>query len=294
MVFSGSSNPALAKKIASLLKVKLGSIELSRFDNDEARVFVKQNKLPKKVIVVQSLSKPTDHHLIEFGLICDALKRKGASDITAIIPWLGYSKQDKVFREGEPLSVKVIAHMLQAVPLSKIITFDLHNPSILGFFEVPVTNLSAQSLLVDHFKSLPNLDETVVVAPDAGAVKSSSAFADQLGTGVIYIDKTRDLKTGKVTVRGLSSSVRGKQALIIDDMVVTGGTLLKTASYLKSKGAISVFVGVTHHLYVPGVQKKIDKSAIDTLVVTNSIKKAEKSKKLNVLNIAPLIATQLS
>ena len=137
-IFSGSSNPELASKISQLLNVQLGSIKISQFSGDEKRVWVKDKKIEKDVVVVQSLSRPTNDNLIEFCLICDALRRGGATEITAVIPWMGYSKQDKVFREGEPLSAKVIAQIIQVAHVSKIITFDLHNKATLGFFDVPL------------------------------------------------------------------------------------------------------------------------------------------------------------
>ena len=292
MIFSGLSNQGLAKKIAREFGVKLGGIEITRFSNDEARVWVKEDKVGKKTIVVQSLSQPTDHNLVEFCLLCDALKRMGVKEITAVIPWMGYSKQDKVFRPGEPLSVKVIAKMLQVVPLDKIITFDLHNLSILGFFEVPVVNLSAKDLFLDYFKTQVS-EKTLVVAPDAGAVKASTSFADSLGVGVAYIDKVRDLKTGKVSIKGISRGVKGAEVIMVDDMIATGGTLVRTAEFLKSKGVGSVKVGATHHLYVEGAQGKLDKSGIDEVVVTDTIEPREKSKKLKILSVVEMISKEI-
>ncbi|MFH2062371.1 MAG: ribose-phosphate pyrophosphokinase [Candidatus Beckwithbacteria bacterium] len=292
MIFSGSSNILLAKSLSKVSGFKLGKIELSRFANDESRVWVREKLDNKQAMVVQSLSSPTDHNLVEFCLICDALIRMGVKEITAVIPWLGYSKQDKVFREGEPLSVKVIAKMLQTVPLEKIITFDLHNLSILGFFEVPVINLSARGLLEDYFLKTITKD-TIVVAPDAGAIKSSTAFAHKLGIDVVYVDKKRDLKTGKVKIFGISGQVKNKQAIIIDDMIATGGTLIKTADFLKKKGACSIKVGATHHLYVGGVQEKLDKSVIDEVVVTDTVEPRLKSSKLKVLSVAEMIVKEI-
>ena len=292
LVFSGSSNKKLAQSLARKLKTRLGRIELSRFANDEARVWVKEKRVGKRAIVVQSLSAPTDHHLVEFGLMCDALRRVGVKSITAVIPWLGYSKQDKVFRPGEPLSVKVVASMLQVVPLEWVITFDLHNLAILGFFEVPVTNLSARSLLVEHFRRRVK-SNTVVVAPDAGAVKTSTSFAQELEVPVVYLDKTRNLKTGKVEINGISRDVKGARVVIIDDMVVTGGTLLETVKYLRKEGVSSIEVAATHHLYVPDTQEKIDKSAIDRLVVTDTVEPKVTSGKLRVLSVAELLAEEI-
>ncbi len=292
MIFSGLSNQSLAKKIAGELEVDLGKVEITRFANDEARVWVKESKVEKEVVVIQSLSQPTDHNLVEFCLLCDALKRMGVREITAVIPWMGYSKQDKVFRAGEPLSVKVIAKMLQVVDLEKIITFDLHNLSILGFFEVPVVNLSARDLFLDYFKKQVS-QKTLVVAPDAGAVKASTSFADSLGVGVAYIDKKRDLKTGEVSIKGISREVKGTEVIIVDDMVVTGGTLIKTAEFLKKQGVKSVKVGATHHLYVPRTQEKLDKSVIDEVVVTDTIEQKVKSKKLKILSVAKIVVGEM-
>jgi ribose-phosphate pyrophosphokinase len=291
-VFSGSSNLPLAEKLAEKLGVPLGKVEISRFANDEARVFVAEEKVDREVVVVQSLSQPTDHHLIEFCLLCDALKRKGAREITAVIPWLGYSKQDKVFRPGEPLSVKVIANLLQTVTLEKIITFDLHNLAILGFFDIPVVNLSARELFLEYLK--PKLTtKSIVVAPDAGSVKTSTAFAMELSLPVAYIDKARDLQTGQVSIKDINRDVRDADVFIVDDMVVTGGTLLEVAAFLKERRVGKITVAATHHLYVPGVQKKLDESVIDVVVVTDTVKNKAESEKLRVLSITGMVAEEL-
>jgi len=291
-IFSGSSNPELASKLG-----KVGKIEISKFANGETRVWVKEREIEKQVVVVQSLSSPTNEHLIEFCLICDALHRGGATEIIAVIPWMGYSKQDKVFRAGESLSCKVVAQILQIAKPVKIITLDLHNKVTLGFFDCPIVELSAKPLLREYFAEFAGL----VVAPDSGAVKASTAFAEELGVGVVYLDKKRDLESGEVVVMGMSGSVRGKDILIIDDNVFTGATLLETAKELKKTGAKSIKVGLTHHLYVRGVQEKIEASAIDEIVVTDTVgNKSQisnsqifKSNKLKILSVAQLIVDEL-
>lgn len=308
-IFSGSSNPELAKKIAKLMGIQVGNVELSQFANGETRVWVKEKKIEKQVVVVQSLSTPTNEHLMEFCLICDALHRGGATEITAVIPWMGYSKQDKVFRAGEPLSAKVVAQILQVARPARIITVDLHNRATLGFFDVPVTELAAKPLLVEHFgkeigtrSGVEGTSEWVVVAPDAGAVKGSTEFAQELGLAVVYVDKIRDLASGAVTVVGMSRSVKDAEVLIVDDNVFTGSTLLETAKELKKAGAKSVRVGLTHHLYVPGVQEKIEKSQINEMVVTDTVAtnvhqaqmtNVHKAGKLKVLSVAQLIVDEL-
>jgi len=292
LVFSGSSNQTLARRIANKLGVKLGRVELSKFTNDELRVRVSEKKVPSRVAVVQSLSLPTDTHLVEFCLICDALKRKGARDIVAVIPWLGYSKQDKVFRSGEALSVKVIAKMLQVVPLEKVITYDLHNLAIPGFFDVPLINLSGRKLFREYYKKQVT-NKTIVVSPDAGATKSSERFAEDLGTDIAYISKKRDLVTGEVSVKGISQSVKGMQVLIKDDMIATGSTLVEAAKFLTKQGVQSIEVAATHHLYVNHAQEKLDKSKINSMVVTDTVEPKVKSKKLKVISVAGVIAKEI-
>lgn len=297
-IFSGSSNPDLVRKIAKEAGLTLGKVEISAFANGETRIWVK-DKVESKVAVLQSLSSPTNEHLVEFVLLIDALERKGAKEITAIIPWMGYSKQDKVFRPGEPLSAKVVAEILQTVKLKKIITIDLHNQATRGFFKVPVVELSARRLFAKFYANFSGL----VVAPDEGAVKSSTELAEMLGVGVVCVDKKRDLVSGQVKVAGVSRSVEGQDLLIIDDNVFTGSTLTTTVRELKKRGAGKIKVGVTHHLYVPGVQAKLEKSPIDELVVTDTIKnpqseilnkKFERGGKLKILSVAGLIAAELT
>ena len=298
-IFSGSSNSGLAKQVAELMGSKMGEVEISQFANGEIRVWVKEKKLAKQVVVVQSLSSPTNEHVIEFCLLCDALHREGAREITAVIPWMGYSKQDKEFRPGEPLSAKVMAQVLQTAKLEKIITFDLHNRATLGFFEVPIVELSAKPLLIDYFRKKVG-EQTVVVAPDAGSAKASTSFAQSLGLSVVYVDKRRDLESGKVTIMGMSQSVAGREVILVDDNVFTGATLLSTAKELKKAGAKSIRVGLTHHLYVPGVQEKLEQSEINEIVVTDTIQGNRKQElgirkeKLKVLSVAPLIVDELA
>jgi ribose-phosphate pyrophosphokinase len=292
-IFGCSASDGLAKKIAAAMNVSLGHVDISKFANGEIKLRVNETKLNGHAVVVQSLSTPAETNLVEFCLLCDALHRAGVRDIIAVVPWLCYSKQDKVFRNGEPLSVKVIAKILQVAPISRLFTFDLHNLAILGFFDVPVTNLSANELFVNYFhkKVTPH---TVVVAPDAGSIKASTAFAASLGVPVVYVDKKRDLATGKVKVVGISRPVKNADVIIIDDMIVTGATLVEAAKYLKKQHIRSLSVAATHHLYVTGAQKAIEKSGFDEIVVTDTIAPKSESSKLTVLSIADIIARELN
>lgn len=293
LVFSGSSNQALAKKLAKELKTRLGKIELTRFSNDEARVWINESNPGKQAILVQSLSAPTDQHLVEFCLIADALQRLGVKRIIAVIPWLGYSKQDKVFRAGEPLSVKVIAKMLQVVPLDKVITFDLHNLAIPGFFEVPVINLSGRKIFRE-IMAQKITDKTVIAAVDAGSVKSSERFSEDLGgVPLVYMNKVRDLVSGQVAFKSISEPVFGKRILIKDDLISSGNTLVEATKFLKANGAARINVCATHHLYVPGAQAKLDASAINQIMVTDTVEPQSKSKKLQVISVAAMIADEI-
>ena len=294
LVFSGSSNQRLAKRLAGQLKTRLGKIELSRFSNDEARVWINETNPGRIAVVVQSLSAPTDEHLVEFCLIGDALQRLGVKRIIAVIPWLGYSKQDKIFRPGEPLSVKVIAKMLQVIPLEKVITFDLHNLAIPGFFEVPVVNLSGRKVFREYCRKLVT-DKTVIAAVDAGSVKSSERFSEDLGgVSLVYMNKVRDLVTGKVVYKSMSEPVEGKTVLIKDDLISTGNTLVEAAKFLKQNGAETIDVCTTHHLYVPGAQEKLDQSPLNQIMVTDTIELKSKSKKLKVISVAKMIAEEIA
>lgn len=297
-IFGGSSNRKLAIKIAELMGIALGDIDISNFANGETRVWIKESKIEKQVILVQSLSTPTNEHLVEFNLICDALHRGGASEIIAVIPWMGYSKQDKVFRNGEPLSAKVVAQIIQSARPSKIITIDLHNRATLGFFDCPIVELTAKPLLIKYFEKVIN-EKTVVVAPDSGAVKASTEMAAHLKVPVVYIDKKRDLETGEVEVVGMSSDVTGAEVIIFDDNVFTGSTLLATAKELKKAGAKSIKVGLTHHLHVDGVQEKIEESEIDEIVVTDTVSEIINNQapisntKLKILSVAQMVVDEI-
>lgn len=293
-IFAGSSNQALAKQVAVQMGISLGEIDLGRFENGEARVHIKEPNVNSTVVIIQSFSQPVDQNIVEFCLICDGAKRMGAKKIIAVIPWLGYSKQDKVFRGGEPLSIKVVAKMIQTAPFDELLTFDLHNQAIVGFFDKNVIQLSAMPLFADFFKKIKD-ENTICVAPDAGAIKASTEFASKLGLDMVYIDKKRDLKTGEVIIHGVSSDVSGKKILIVDDIVSTGATLVETANFLKSRGAESIMVGVTHHLFIRGVQEKLDGSPIDKLIVSDTVcpPQEQKSKKLEIISVGKIITEEL-
>ena len=294
-IFSGSNSQQLAADLANISKATLGQIELSEFANHEARVWVKDEKIDKKVVVVQSFAGDPNKAIVEFLLIMDALKRSGAKHITAAIPWMGYCIQDKIFRQGEPLSAKVVTNLIECSKPDKIITIDLHNETIQGFFSLPIVHLSATPVFIDIFKKRNQIE--CIVAPDRGSLKKTTLIAEALDLPIVFLNKKRDLVTGQVQIVSVDGEITGKKALIMDDFISTGGTLIQTAEYLKSKGAKSIIAAITHHLYVEGVEEKLEHSQIDQLLITNTIEPQKPYKHKNIdqeiISIAPLISRHL-
>jgi ribose-phosphate pyrophosphokinase len=294
-IFSGSSNQSLSDKIAKALKIKPGKIELSKFPNGECRVWVRDEVVGETCVVVQSFSQPANDFIIEFLLITDALYRAGAVKIVAVIPWMGYSPQDKVFRPGEPLSAKVVGSIISHAKVSRILTFDIHNDSIPGFFSKPLVQLSGDQLFCGAIKKIVDHKKAVVVSPDFGAIKRSRHFADKLDLDHVIIDKRRDRATGQITIDGISGSVKGFTCLIFDDFISTGQTAIMTAAKLKEWGAVKVVFSATHYFDIAGVSDKLQDSQLDTILISDTIAIRDRLKypKIKVLSTANIIANNL-
>ena len=291
-IFSGSSNKPLAEKIAKQLKVKLGKISLSTFPNGEARVWVQEDVNNQDCVIVQSFSQPVDKMIMEFSLIVDGMVRAGAEKIFAVIPWMAYSLQDKVFRSGEPIAAKVMATMISDSGISRVFTTDLHNDSVVGFFDVPVMHYTGRELFVDYIKENVS-NNSVVVAPDFGSMKRSRIFANDLFLDQIYINKERNRQTGELTIHGISDTVKGKTCLIFEDLINTGRTVASTASFLKKQGAKKIIFCATHHLYLQPALEALENSPVDKVVVTDSIysPQQEKWKKLEIVSLSAVFAS---
>ncbi|NMB57503.1 ribose-phosphate pyrophosphokinase [Candidatus Beckwithbacteria bacterium] len=287
-VFSGSSNLPLAHKIAQNLDCKLAKVEINKFPNQEIRLWINEEKIDHKAVVVQSFAKEPDRMIIEFCLLVDALKRLGVKEITAVIPWMGYCIQDKIFRNGEPLSSRVIADIIQATKVNEIITVDLHNETTQGFFSLPLIHLSATNLFVEKLKN-NNLD--CLVAPDVGALKETIPIAKAMNLPIVIISKKRDLQTGKVQILGIEGDIEGKNALIVDDFISTGGTLIQAAEFLKKQKAKTITVAATHHLFVEGVEARLEKSLIDKLYITDTINSEDEKVDHQFLDIISISET---
>lgn len=287
-ILSGSSNPGLASEISANLSIPLVEVEISTFANGEKRVWIKESLAGEDVVIVQSLSSPTDENIIELLLLIDAVERLGAKEVHVIIPWLGYSLQDKVFRQGEPIAVKVVANLISNSYVRRIYLMDVHNTSTPGFFSIPTTHLSASSLFVDYAKENFDLSKSVVASPDFGGLKRARQFASDLELDLVNIDKNRDLHSGNITSAILHGDVKGKTVLIFDDTIQSGGTVKEAAETLKEGGAKEVHFMATHGPMVAKAFKIIDEAPIDSVIVTNSIDHTQQNKKLHIIDSSKL------
>ncbi|MFC1780462.1 ribose-phosphate diphosphokinase [Patescibacteria group bacterium] len=290
ILLSGSANRPLALKVAKELSIKLGRVEIESFPNNEIRIRIQENVKDKTVFIIQPTIFPAERYILELALLADGAKRSGAKKIVAIIPWFGYSPQDKVFREGEPLSGEVVIRMLEATAIDEFAVADIHSDLVLKMFKKKVHSLSAMSVFIDYFRK--ELDKSwVSVALDKGALERAEKFSKALKLPLVKFDKTRDRKTGEVTFHKLEGSVEGKNVISFDDFVSTGGTRIKGCDFLKKEGVKKYYDCVTH-LIVPETTRKLEKSNIDKIFITDSIHLESKWKfgRLKVLSIDRLIA----
>lgn len=292
-ILSGTSNPELTAKIAQQLNIPLVETEISAFANGEKRVWIKEKLDGQDVVVVQSFSDPVDQEIMEFLLMLDALERMGARDVHAIIPWMGYSLQDKVFRPGEAIAAKVVAKLVSHAYVKRVYLIDVHNTSIPGFFDVPCTHLSAIELFAAKVRERFTIDEIVVASPDFGGLKRARQFANMFDVPLVNIDKHRDLKTGKVTAVGLHGRVTGKIVVLFDDVILSGGTVIEAGDMLKEEGAKEAHFFATHGLFTGEALSLLEASSIDSVTVANTIAHHNLPKKIESLDMAPMLAKTL-
>lgn len=294
LIFSGNSNPILSGQIASGLGKNLGKVEIIRFADSECRVRIEEDVEGKDVFIIQSLSNPVDENLMELLLLGDAVKRGEARKVIAVLPYHGYARQDRVHREGECLSAHVVARLIESVGFDKLITVELHNDAILGFFEIPVIHLSGLSIFQKEVEKIK--DEVVVITPDAGALKRAQRFAETLDLPLALIEKKRDLeKPHKILSMKVVGEVKDKIAIVVDDVIVTGGTLVNAAYLLKEKGVKQVIAAATHADFVGGVDKILRDAPVDKIWVTDTISIPEEKhfSKLHIFPLAPTIVSAM-
>jgi len=294
-IFSGTANEPLADEVCHFLGMQRGQAQVVRFADGECYVQIQENVRGADVFVMQPTCRPVDEHLMELLLMIDALKRASARRITAVIPYFGYARQDRKDKPRSPISSKLVADLLTAAGAHRALIVDLHTPQLQGFFNIPVDHLFASPVLVDHFRklALPNL---TVVSPDAGGVERARFFAKKVDAALAIVDKRR-VEMNVAEIMNVIGDVHARTCLIIDDLIDTAGTLVKTAAALMDNGASCVYACASHAVLSGPAVKNIQNSVIKELVVTNTIPlnpeadaaRTEKGGKIHVLTIAGLI-----
>jgi ribose-phosphate pyrophosphokinase len=292
-IVSGSSNPVLAQNIADQLKTAVIACEISKFANGETRLQISPEAKGQDILLVQSFSVPVDEHIIETLLIADALERLGARSVKLFVPWFGYSFQDKVFLPGQPLSAKVIARIVESTCIEKVYLLDLHNISIPGFFSIPTYHLTVMETFVRHIKKHFKLDQAVVASPDYGGLKRARSFANELKLELASVEKHRDLQTGEVTTAKLEGDVKGKNVFIFDDAILSGATTIEVSRTLKEHGAEAVHFFATHGVFTGDAPHNLIDSPVDSVIITNSIARANTPEKIQVLDVSQTLVENL-
>jgi ribose-phosphate pyrophosphokinase len=291
-IFSGNSNPNLAQKICDGLGVPLGNAGVKTFSDGEVMVEICENVRGRDVYVVQSTCAPTNNNLMELLVMTDALKRASAATITAVIPYYGYARQDRKAAPRTPISAKLVADLITTAGVDRVVTIDLHAAQIQGFFNIPVDNLYAAPVILNHLKDRFAGQDLVMVTPDAGGTERARAFAKRLECPMAVIDKRR---TGPnvAEVMHLIGDVKGKVAIILDDMIDTAGTLTQAAGALMQNGAAKIYAAATHGVLSGPAIDRINGSVIEEVLMTDSIplgERADRTSKVKVLSVAPLLA----
>jgi ribose-phosphate pyrophosphokinase len=294
-IFSGTANEPLADEVCNFLGMQRGQAQVIRFRDGECYVQIQENVRGADVFVLQPTCRPVDEHLMELLLMIDALKRASARRITAVIPYFGYARQDRKDKPRSPISSKLVADLLTTAGAHRALIVDLHTPQLQGFFNIPVDHLFASPVLVDHFRKLA-LPTLTVVSPDAGGVERARFFAKKVDAALAIVDKRR-VEVNVAEVMHVIGDVDGRTCLIIDDLIDTAGTLVKTAEALLENGATSVYACASHAVLSGPAVENIKNSVIKEVVVTNTIPltaeadaaRTEKGGKITVLSIAGLI-----
>lgn len=292
-LFAGNSNPAFARDVAAALGRPLGDAQVGRFSDGEIQVEIGENARGIDCYVVQSTCQPVNDNLVELLIMCDALKRASAASITAVVPYYGYARQDRKVAPRTPITAKLVADLITTAGATRMVSMDMHAGQIQGFFDIPSDHLYASPILLDHIRSrFPDTSDLVVVSPDAGGVERARAYSKRLGASLAIVDKRR-VKPNVAEVLHLIGDVQGKVALLVDDMVDTGGTLTQAAAALVEKGASRVFAYAVHPVLSGPAIARLTASPIEELVVTNTIPlagPARTCRKVVQLSVAGLFA----
>ncbi|MFA5148981.1 MAG: ribose-phosphate pyrophosphokinase [Candidatus Omnitrophota bacterium] len=294
LVFSGNANPVLAKKICGYLKVRLGNASVDRFNDGEIRVRVDEDVRGKDVFIVQPTCLPGNDNLMELLILIDAVKRSSARRITAVMPYYGYSRQDRKDRPRVPITAKLVANLITVAGANRVLTMDLHAGQIQGFFDIPLDNLFAVNTFMQYFES-KHMPDLVVVSPDVGGIKMARAYAKKFKSGLAVVDKRR-INDRQAEVMNIMGEVRGKNVCLIDDLVATAGTLVEAVAALKKAGAKKVYAAATHAVLSGPAIERIKDSALEELIVTDTIPipREKMIPQIKVLSVGPLLGQAIA
>jgi len=290
-LFTGNANPALAEEIAVALETPLGDPAIRQFADGEIHLQIQENVRGADVFIIQPTCTPVDRHLMELLLMMDALRRASADRITAVLPYYGYARQDRKDKPRVPISARLVAALLETAGANRVLALDLHAAQIQGFFDIPVDHLFATPVLIDYFRPL-NIPDLTVVSPDPGGVERARAFAKRLNAPLAILDKRRE-QPNVAEVMNVVGDVEGRNCLVVDDLIDTGGTLVKGAEALMKNGAASVTACATHAVLSGSSVSRIEASCLKEVVFTNSIplsEAARKSSRIKSLSVANLLA----
>ncbi|MDB2137903.1 MAG: ribose-phosphate diphosphokinase [Clostridium butyricum] len=292
-IFTGNSHCKLAQDISDILGVAVGKSKVSTFSDGEISVDINETVRGMDVFIVQSTCSPVNNNLMELLIMIDAFKRASAGRITAVVPYYGYARQDRKAKSRDPITAKLVADLLTAAGANRVLTMDLHASQIQGYFNIPVDHLLGGPILAEYFisKGLEDQDDVVVVSPDLGSVTRARKFADNLHAPIAIIDKRRP-KANVSEIMNIIGDVEGKRCILIDDMIDTAGTITNAANALKDLGAKNVYACCTHGVLSGPAMDRINKSAIEELVMLNTIPLSEdkESAKIRSISVAPLFA----
>ena len=289
-LLTGNSNKNLSQKISKFLKNRLVNSSIRKFSDGEIYIEINENIRGNSIFVIQSVSSPANDNLMELLLCIDALKRSSAKNITAVIPYFGYARQDRKVVPRTSISAKLVSNLIAKAGADRVVTVDLHAGQIQGFFDIPVDNLFATPIFARHVKKKIKTKNLICIAPDVGGTERARALGKLLNVGLAIVDKRRP-KPGQSQVMNIIGDVRGKTCIIVDDIIDSGGTIVNAAAALKKRGAKDVHVYVTHGVLSGGAENKIKKSNIKNLVITDTIDNAAKVK--NIKNIEVLTISNL-
>ncbi|EDP74945.1 ribose-phosphate pyrophosphokinase [Hydrogenivirga sp. 128-5-R1-1] len=288
-ILTGTANRAIVEEVSSYLNVHISDMLVTKFSDGEVRVQINESIRGADVYVFQSLSNPANQHIMELLLIIDALKRSSAGRITAVIPYFAYARQDRQDKPRTPVSARLLADLITVAGANRVVTIDLHSPQIQGFFDIPVDHLSALPVLHDYTKKNLILENPIVVSPDAGGVERARQLANKLGCGIAIIYKRRP-EPNKAEVLDVVGDIEGKEAIIIDDLIDTAGTMVAAANMLINRGAKRVLACATHGVLSGPAVERLTNSPIEQVIITNTIPVEDKLfNKLKVVSVAPLL-----